>query len=131
MATVPLIQYEDATDEVKAIYDKIKAARGLDDVNNFWKATAHQPALAETIFDTIHRVMAPGELDPLTKELIYVAVSIANNCDYCIHAHTASARKKGMSDAQYGEFLEVVAIASQANAVANGMKIPVDDQFIR
>ncbi|RME82311.1 MAG: carboxymuconolactone decarboxylase family protein [Caldilineae bacterium] len=129
MSTVSLIQYEDASPEVKAVFDDIMQTRGIDDVNHFWKALAHHPELLKRTWEQLKVVMAPGALDPLTKEMIYIAVSIANNCEYCIHSHTASARAKGMTEAQYQELLAVVSMAHFTNALASGMKVPVDAAF--
>jgi AhpD family alkylhydroperoxidase len=130
MSTVPLIQYEDASEEVRAVFDAIKTARNVPDVNNFWKALANHPATLKRTWESLSEVMAPGSLDSLTKEMIYIAVSIANNCDYCIHSHTASAFAKGMTPAQYGELLAVVAMAHETNALSNAFKVPVDPQFL-
>ena len=129
MATVPLLTDEEAGAEALAVFNEIRALRGTDYVNNFWRALAHDPALLRATWDRLKPVMAPGALDPLVKEMLYVAVSIVNNCDYCIHSHTASARAKGMTPEMYGELLAVVGMASQTNALANGMKVPVDDMF--
>ncbi len=129
MATVPLIEYEDASPEVRAVFDEIKQARNIEDVNNFWKAIANHPDSLRRTWESLRDIMKPGALDPLVKEMIYVAVSIANNCDYCIHSHTASAFAKGMSEAQYQELLAVVGMAHQTNAQATGLKVPIDDQF--
>ncbi len=129
MSTVSLLSYDEMLPEAQAVIDEIKAARGVDDVNNFWKALAHQPATLRRIWDGLKEVMAPGALDPLVKEMLYIGVSVANNCDYCIHSHTASARSKGMTDDQYAELLAVVAMAAQTNALANGLKVPVDEAF--
>jgi AhpD family alkylhydroperoxidase len=131
MATVPLVQYDEATSEVRAIFDDIKRTRQLEDVNNFWKVLANHPETLKRTWEQVREVMRPGALDELTKEMIYAAVSIANNCDYCIHSHTAAAFKKGMTEAQYRELIAVVATAHQTNALANGFKIPVDPQFDR
>jgi len=131
MAMVDLIEYEDASPEVKAVYDDIMATRKTDWVNNFWKAIANHPPTLKRTWETIKEVMAPGALDPLTKELVYVAVSVTNNCEYCIHSHTASARKKGMTDEMFAELLAVVALANSANRLANGYEIPVDEAFRR
>lgn len=131
MATVPLVQYQDAPREVKEIFDDIKRTRNVEDVNNFWKALANQPDTLKRTWDVVRDVMRPGALDELTKEMIYAAVSIANNCDYCIHSHTAGAFNKGMTEAQYQELLAVVATAHMTNAIANGFKIPVDERFKR
>ena len=129
MATVTLIEYEDASPEVKAVYDDIRLVRKTDYINNFWKALAHHPDTLRRVWTSIKEVMAPGEIDAVTKEMIYIAVSIANSCDYCIHSHTASAFAKGMTEGQYQELLAVVAMAHQTNALATGMKIPVDEAY--
>ena len=131
MATVPLVQYEDAPRDVKDIFDDIKRTRNVEDVNNFWKALANQPETLKRTWELVRTVMTPGALDELTKEMIYAAVSITNNCDYCIHSHTAAAFNKGMTDDQYQELLAVVSAAHLTNALANGLKIPVDERFKR
>lgn len=129
MATATLIQYEDAPPEVRAVYDDIKLTRGVADVNNFWKALANHPPTLARIWGEVKQVMAPGALDPLTKELIYVAVSATNNCPYCIHSHTAGARAKGMTDAMHGELLAVTGLANETNRLANAYGVPVDEMF--
>jgi AhpD family alkylhydroperoxidase len=129
MATVTLLNYDEASPEAQAVFDEIKAARGVADVNNFWKALAHDPVNLRRIWENLRRLMGPGELDPLVKEMIYIAVSITNNCDYCVHSHTASAFAKGMTPAQYHELLAVVGMAHQTNALSTAMKVPVDPQF--
>jgi AhpD family alkylhydroperoxidase len=132
MPTVRLWTDEDvaADERVKAVFDDIRAVRGSDFVNNFWRALANQPALLERTWASLKDVMmAPGVLDPLTKELVYIAVSIANSCPYCVHSHTAAARAKGLSDAQHAEFLAVVAMAAQTNAIATALQVPVDAAF--
>ena len=129
MATVPLVRYEDAPPEVRAVFDDIKRTRQVEEVNNFWKALANHPETLKRTWEQVRDVMRPGALDEMTKEMIYAAVSIANNCDYCIHSHTAAAFNKGMTQAQYRELIAVVATAHQTNALANGFKIPVDPQF--
>jgi AhpD family alkylhydroperoxidase len=126
---VPLIEYEMASEEVRVVYDDIMATRKSDWINNFWKVLAHDPALLKRTWDTIKQVMAPGALDPLTKELIYIAVSATNGCDYCTYSHTASARAKGMTDAQFMELLSVVGIANETNRLVNGLRPPIDVQF--
>ena len=131
MATLPLIQYDEASPQVKAVFDDIKQARQIDDVNNFWKALANHPDTLKRTWDTLSQVMQPGALDGLTKELIYIAVSITNNCDYCIHSHTASAFAKGMTKEQYQELLAVIGMAHQTNALATGMKVPIDSQYLK
>ncbi len=130
MATLPLIQYDEASAQVKAVFDDIKQARQIDDVNNFWKALANHPDTLKRTWETLSQVMQPGVLDGLTKELIYIAVSITNNCDYCIHSHTASAFAKGMTEEQYQELLAVIGMAHQTNALATGMKVPIDPQYL-
>jgi AhpD family alkylhydroperoxidase len=131
MATVTL--WNDAEAEadprVRAVFADIRATRSSDFVNNFWRGLANDPALLERTWSTLKAVMGPGTLDPLTKELIYIAVSIANGCPYCIHSHTAAARAKGLTAAQHGEFLAVVGMANQTNALVNGLQIPVDPAF--
>lgn len=131
MATVSLIQYEDASDEVKAVFDDIKHTRNVKDVNNFWKALANQPTTLKRTWEDLKQVMQPGALDPLTKELIYVAVSVTNNCDYCIHSHTANAFAKGMTPAQYEELLAVIGMANETNALSTAMKVPVDEPYLK
>lgn len=129
MAMVKLVEYASASPEVKAVYDDIMATRKSDWVNNFWKTLASHPPTLKRIWEGVKLVMAPGKLDALTKEMIYVAVSASNNCEYCIHSHTASARAKGMSDEMLGELLAVVGMANQTNRLANGYQIPVDAQY--
>lgn len=131
MATVKLINYEDASPEVQAVFDDIKSSRKVEDVNNFWKALANQPDNLKRVWLNVKEVMGNGEIDSMTKEMIYIAVSIMNNCDYCIHTHTAAAKSKGMTDGQYQELLAVIALASTTNALANGLKIPVDVQYLK
>ena len=126
---VGLIEYEMAGEEVRAIYDDIMATRKSDWINNFWKVLAHDPALHKRTWHTLKEVMAPGTLDPLTKELIYIAVSVTNGCEYCTYSHTASARAKGMTDAQFMELLAVVGMANETNRLVNGLRPPVDVQF--
>ena len=124
-----LIEYADAPPEVRAVYDDIKALRGVPDVNNFWKALAiHPPTLART-WDSLKQVMAPGALDPLMKEMLYVAVSAAAGCNYCVASHTASAKARGMTDAMHGELLAVIAMAAETNRLAEALRVPVDPQF--
>ncbi|KRS16675.1 carboxymuconolactone decarboxylase family protein [Roseovarius indicus] len=129
MATVTLITDEEASPEVRAVFDDIRTTRGSDFVNNFWRALAHDPALLKATWDRLKDVMAPGALDPLVKEIVYIAVSASNGCEYCCHSHTASARAKGMTDAMYGELLSVIGMANQTNAVVNAMQVPVDEEF--
>jgi AhpD family alkylhydroperoxidase len=132
MATVKLWTDEEvsADSRVKAVFDDIRATRKSDFVNNFWRALANQPALLERTWSSIKQVMIePGALDPLTKELIYIAVSTVNSCSYCVHSHTAAARAKGLTDQQYAEFLAVVGMACETNALATALQIPVDPEF--
>jgi AhpD family alkylhydroperoxidase len=129
MATVDLIEYDDASGEVRAIYDEIRALRQTDFINNFWKALANNPDQLRRTWDGIKEVMAPGTLDPLTKELIYIAVSVANKCEYCIHSHTAAARAKGMTEDQYAELMSVIGMAHSTNGLVTTMQVAVDDVF--
>jgi AhpD family alkylhydroperoxidase len=129
MGTVPLVSDEAAGAEACAVFDDIRAKRQTDYVNNFWRALAADPALLRATWERLQVVMAPGALDPLVKELIYVAVSVANGCAYCVHSHTAAARAKGMTEAQHGELLSVVAMASQTNALATALGVAVDPIF--
>ena len=129
MATVPLLNDEEAGADALAVFDDIRAKRQTDHVNNFWRAIAHDPALLRATWERAQAVMAPGTLDPLVKELIYIAVSAANGCDYCVHSHTAAARAKGMAPVQHGELLTVIAMAAQTNALATALSVPVDDRF--
>jgi len=120
-----------AVPAVKALFDDIRATRKSDFVNNFWRALANQPSLLERTWASVKNVMIePGVLDPLTKELLYMAISTANSCTYCIHSHTAAARAKGLSDEQYAEFLAVIGLAAETNTLANSMQIPVDQEFL-
>ena len=129
MPIVKLVEYDGAAPEVKAVYDDVMATRKTNWVNNFWKALASHPPTLKRLWDGVKEVMRPGKLDPLTKEMIYVAVSVTNNCEYCIHSHIASARAKGMTDEMLGELLAVTGMANQTNRLANGYRIPVDPQF--
>lgn len=129
MPMVPMIEYDHASPEVRALYDDIMATRKTNWVNNFWKVLAGHPPTLRRMWETIKQVMAPGALDPLTKEMLYIAVSVTNNCEYCIHSHTAGARAKGMTDAQLAELLAVVGVANETNRLANGYQVPVDPQF--
>ena len=131
MSLVTLIEYADASPEVRAVYDDIMRKRGTDWINNFWKALANDPALLRRTWENVQQVMAPGALDPLVKELIYIAVSATNGCEYCSYSHTAAARKKGMSDAMLMELMAVVGLANETNRLANGLRFPVDPQFLR
>jgi AhpD family alkylhydroperoxidase len=130
MSMVSLVEYQDASPAVRAVYDDIMATRKTDWINNFWKALANHPATLERVWGQVKQVMAAGALDPLVKELVYIAVSVTNNCEYCIHSHTASAKKKGMTDEQFSELLAVIELANGLNRLANGYRIPVDPVFI-
>lgn len=129
MATVPLLSDEEASPEARAVFEDIRAARGTEYVNNFWRALAHDPATLRATWDRLGEVMAPGALDPLVKELLYIAVSVTNGCDYCIHSHTAAARAKGMTPQMYGELLAVIGMSAQTNQLVTAMKVPVDEAF--
>jgi len=129
MPMAKMVEYADASPEVRAVYDEIMAVRKTDWVNNFWKVLASHPPTLRRMWENVKQVMAPGSLDPLTKEMIYVAVSVTNNCEYCIHSHTAAARAKGMSEDMLAELLAVVGLANETNRLANGYRIAVDDQF--
>src|SRR3954468_12668531 len=123
------IEYAAASTEVRAVYDDIMATRKTDAVNNFWKALASHPPTLKRTWESVKQVMAPGALDPLTKEMLYLAVSATNGCDYCIASHGAAARKAGMSEAMFGELMGVVGLANQTNRLANGYRVPVDKAF--
>jgi AhpD family alkylhydroperoxidase len=129
LSLVTLIEYTDASPEVRSVYDDIMKTRGTDWINNFWKALANNPAELKRMWSNVKQVMAPGALDPLVKEMVYVAVSATNGCEYCTYSHTAAARKKGMSDAMLMELLAVVGLANETNRLANGLRIDVDPQF--
>jgi AhpD family alkylhydroperoxidase len=129
LALVPLIEYAHASPEVRAIYDDIMTTRGVDWINNFWKALANDPKELARVWQNVKQVMAPGALDPLVKEMVYVAVSATNGCEYCTYSHTAAARKKGMSDAMLMELMSVVGLANETNRLANGLRVDVDRQF--
>jgi len=129
MGTVPLLSDDEAAPAARAVFDDIRAKRDSDHVNNFWRALAADPALLAAVWDRLQKVMAPGALDPLTKEMIYVAVSVTNGCSYCIHSHTAAARAKGMTPEQHAELLAVIAMAAQTNALATALQVETDERF--
>src|SRR5262250_2420602 len=129
MSTLGLIEYKDASPEVRAVYDDIMATRKTDWINNFWKAIAHDPATLKRTWESIKQIMAQGALDPLTKELIYVAVSVTNNCAYCIASHTHSARNKGMTDAIFDELQAVIGMANETNKLVTGYQVEIDEAF--
>jgi len=130
MTTVSLLSDEEASAEALAVFTEIREVRGADFINNFWRAMAHDPALLRATWDRLRVVMAPGALDPLVKEMLYVAVSTANGCSYCVHSHTAAAKAKGMSDEMYGELLAVIGMAMQTNGLATGLQVEVDEVFL-
>ena len=129
MAAIAFVEYEDASPDVREVYDDIMATRKINWVNNFWKALAVQPELLQRTWNGVKQVMAPGTIDALTKEMIYVAVSVTNGCRYCINSHTAAARNKGMTDEVLSELMAVVGMANQTNSLANGFQIEVDEAF--
>ena len=129
MPAVPLIADEAAAPRARAVFDDIRETRNTDYVNNFWRALANDPAQLEVVWARLQQVMAPGAIDPLVKEMIYVAVSVANGCGYCVHSHTAAARAKGMTQAQHGELMAVIAMASQTNALATALQVETDARF--
>ena len=129
MSTLGFIEYKDASPEVRAVYDDIMATRQTDWINNFWKALAHDPATLKRTWNDIKQIMAPGALDPLTKEMIYVAVSVTNQCGYCIASHTAAAQKKGMTDAMFHELMAVVGMANETNKLVTGYQVEIDEQL--
>lgn len=129
MGVAPLLTDEDVSAEALAVFDDIRLTRGGDFINNFWRALAHDPALLKATWERLKTVMAPGALDPLVKEMLYVAVSTANGCEYCVHSHTAAAKAKGMTDEMHGELLSVIAMAAQTNALATALQVPVDEAF--
>ncbi len=130
MATLGLIEYSDASEEVRAVYDDIMATRKTDWINNFWKALAHDPATLRRTWESVKEIMAPGALDVLTKEMIYFAVSATNQCGYCIASHTAAARKAGMTDAMLAEVMAVVGMANESNRLASGYQVEIDERFL-
>ena len=124
-----LVEYKNASAEVRAVFDDIMATRKKDWINNFWKALARDPATLKRTWESIKQIMAPGALDPLTKEMIYVAVSVTNQCGYCIASHTAAARSKGMSEAMFAELMAVVGMANETNRLAAGYQVEIDERF--
>ncbi|MGE5534453.1 MAG: carboxymuconolactone decarboxylase family protein [Acidobacteriota bacterium] len=129
MTTLPPVEYADASPAVRAVFDDIKKTRDIPDVNNFWKYLARDPATLKRTWDSVKEIMAPGTLDSLTKEMIYLAVSVTNGCEYCIASHTAAARKAGMTEAMFGELMAVIGMANETNRLANGYRVPVDAAF--
>jgi AhpD family alkylhydroperoxidase len=129
MATVRLLTDDELSPEARAVFDDIRAVRQTEFVNNFWRALAHDPVTLKRTWESIRQVMAPGALDAKTKEMLYVAVSIAHGCNYCIHSHTAAARAKGMTEAEYAELVAVVGMASETNRIVTALGVEVDDEF--
>ena len=127
MSTVNLIEYPNASAEVRAVFDDIKRTRNVPDVNNFWKVLANHPPTLRRTWESLKEVMAPGALDPLVKEMVYIAVSIAQGCDYCVASHTAAAKKRGLTDEMLGELMSVIGMASETNRLALGWRVPVDE----
>src|ERR1022692_1807819 len=130
MATLPFIEYADAAPEVRAVYDDIMTLRQTDYINNFWKAIANDPVTLRRTWQSVKEIMAPGALDALTKEMIYLAVSATNQCGYCIASHTAAARKAGMTDQMLSEVMAVVGMANESNRLASGYQVEIDDRFL-
>ena len=129
MAMYGLVEYEDAAPDVRAIYDDIMATRKIDWINNFWKAIARDPALLRRTWESVKQIMAPGAIDPLIKEMVYVAVSVTNGCEYCIASHSASARKQGMTPEMFHELMAVVGMANETNRLVKGYQVEIDDAF--
>jgi AhpD family alkylhydroperoxidase len=129
MATLGFVEYDAASAEVRAVYDDIMVTRQTDFVNNFWKALAHDPVTLKRTWESIKQVMASGALDALTKELIYLAVSVSNQCNYCIASHTAAARRAGMTDSMFTELMAVVGMANESNRLASGYQVEIDERF--
>ncbi len=130
MATLGFIEYKDASAEVRAVYDDIMATRKTDWINNFWKALAHDPATLRRTWASIKEIMAPGALDAMTKEMVYLAISATNQCGYCIASHTAAARKAGMTDEMFAELMSVVGMANETNRLASGYQVDIDEKFL-
>ena len=129
MAACGLVEYADAGPEARAVFDDIMATRETDYINNFWKALAHDPTTLRRTWESVKQIMAPGALDPLTKEMLYIAVSATNQCGYCIASHTASARKAGMTDEMFAEVMAVVGMANETNRLASGYQVEIDEAF--
>ena len=130
MGTVKLISDEEASAEVKAVYDDIRKTRGTDFINNFWRALANDPTMLKATWEEIKTVMGPGTIDAMVKEMVYIAVSTANGCSYCIHSHTAAAKAKGMNDEQHAELMKIIGLAGKTNHLVNAMQVPVDEAFL-
>jgi len=130
MATVKMLSDDELSSEARAVFDDIRKTRQSDFVNNFWRALAHDPKTLRRTWESVKDVMAPGELEPKVKEMLYVAVSIAHGCNYCIHSHTAAARAKGMTEAEYREMIAIVGMAAETNRLVTALGVPVDDAFL-
>jgi AhpD family alkylhydroperoxidase len=130
MATVKLLPDDELSSEARAVFEDIRNTRQSDFVNNFWRALAHDPKTLRRTWDSVKEVMAPGALDPKVKEMLYVAVSVAQGCNYCIHSHTASARAKGMTEAEYNEMIAIIGMAAETNRLVTALGVPVDDAFL-
>lgn len=131
MATLGLVEYSDASPEVRAIYDDIMRTRNTDWINNFWKALAHDVPTLRRTWESVKQIMGPGALDPLTKELVYLAVSVSNQCPYCTASHTAGARKAGMTDEMFAELMAVVGMANETNRLSSGYRVEIDERFLK
>ena len=129
MATRPLVSDEAASEEVRAVFDDIRKVRNTDFINNFWRALANDPVTLKSVWEELKAVMGPGSIDPLTKEMIYIAVSVTNSCSYCVHSHTAAAKTKGMTEEQYSELLSIIGMAAKTNHLVTAMQVPVDEAF--
>ena len=129
MATVKLLEDHELSPEARAVFEDIRETRQTDYVNNFWRSLAHDPATLKRTWESIKVVMGPGSLSPKMKEMIYIAVSVAHGCDYCIHSHTASARAKGMTDAEYLEMLAIIGMAAETNRLVTALGTPVDAAY--
>ena len=129
MALLPPVEYENASPDVRAVYDDIRATRNTDHINNFWKVLANDPATLKRAWEKTRDLMGPGALDPLVKEFVYLAVSVTNNCEYCIHTHHAAATAKGMTPAMFAELMAVIGLANENNRLANGYRIDVDARY--
>ncbi len=129
MSVRTLVSDEEASAEVRAVFDDIRETRGSDFINNFWRALAHDPLQLNKVWEELKEIMGPGTIDPVTKEMIYIAVSTANGCEYCIHSHTAAAKAKGMSEAQHSELISIIGMAGKTNHLVTALQVPVDDVF--
>lgn len=129
MPTRTLISDDEASAEVLEVFEDIRATRGSDFINNFWRALAHDPQQLKAVWEDVKQIMGPGKIDPLTKEMIYIAVSVANGCSYCIHSHTAAAKAKGMTEEQHSELVSIIGMAGKTNHLVTSLQVPVDEAF--